>query len=294
MMSTIFFTFPGNELLSENLRKFIGSEKGEFVLRHFPDGETYVRTLSEVKGKKVVVVCTLDRPDTKFLPLYFFCRLLKEQGAGHVCLISPYLSYMRQDKQFEPGEAVTSNYFAGLLSSFIDRLITIDPHLHRHTRMSEIYSIPCDVLHAAGSISAWIRKNVERPLVIGPDSESDQWVSEVAADAGAPYKVLSKIRKGDHEVEISLPEIKEFTSHTPVLVDDIISTAATMIQTVGHLKAAGMKSPVCIGVHAVFAGDAFERLKDSGAKSVVTCDTIPHESNAILLTDMIASALISE
>ena len=84
----------------------------------------------------------------------------------------------------------------------------------------------------------------------------------------------------------------EYKNHTPVLVDDIISTARTMIETVGHLKKAGMKAPVCIGVHAVFAGNAYQDLKKAGAK-VVTCNTIPHESNGIDLSSILAARVLA-
>jgi ribose-phosphate pyrophosphokinase len=87
-------------------------------------------------------------------------------------------------------------------------------------------------------------------------------------------------------VEVSIPQVEAYRHHTPVLVDDIISTARTMIETIGHLKKAGMRPPVCIGVHAIFAEHAYQDLLDSGAAKVVTCNTIPHESNAIDLSDL--------
>jgi ribose-phosphate pyrophosphokinase len=113
----------------------------------------------------------------------------------------------------------------------------------------------------------------------------------VAAGARSPYVVLEKVRRGDREVEVSVPEVSRWRGHTPVLVDDIISTARTMIQTVGHLRGAGLRPPVCVGVHAVFAGTAYEDLLASGTGGVVTCNTIPHPSNAIGLTSLIAEGV---
>jgi ribose-phosphate pyrophosphokinase len=240
-----------------------------------------------VEEKEVIVVCTLHQPDAKLLPLLFLCSLLRDLKVKSICLVAPYLAYMRQDKQFNPGEAVTSEYFAKLLSSLVDRLITVDPHLHRRVSMKEIYSIPCEVLHADGLISKWVKKNVPNALLIGPDSESEQWVSEVAKNAGVPFIVLQKIRHGDRDVEVSVPQVEGYKNYTPVLVDDIISTARTMIETVGLFKKVGMKPPVCIGVHAVFAGNAYEDLRKSGVSQVVTCNTVLHESNAIDIGEII-------
>ncbi|MDR3476792.1 MAG: ribose-phosphate pyrophosphokinase-like domain-containing protein [Gammaproteobacteria bacterium] len=86
---------------------------------------------SDVKDKTILLICSLDHPNNKIFPLMFMAKILKELGAKKICLVSPYLPYMRQDKQFKSGETVTSALFAQLLSSFIDHLITIDPHLHQ-------------------------------------------------------------------------------------------------------------------------------------------------------------------
>lgn len=293
-MKPIIFSLPGNELIADSITSGIKGEKGEFIIRQFPDKETYVRVLSKVEDREVIIICTLHQPDTKLLPLLFLCRLLKDLKVKSICLIAPYLAYMRQDKQFNPGEAVTSEYFATLLSSLTDRLITIDPHLHRRASMKEIYSIPCDVIHASEIISEWIKNNIPNALLIGPDSESEQWVSEVAKNANAPFIVLQKIRHGDSDVKISVPQVEKYKDHIPVLVDDIISTARTMIETVKRLKTAEMKSPVCIGVHAVFAGNAFNELIKSGVQEVITCNSIPHLSNKIDISRIIINILKEE
>jgi len=102
--------------------------------------------------------------------------------------------------------------------------------------------------------------------------------------------VLTKTRYSDRQVEVSSPDIERWRDRTPVLVDDIISTAQTMIETVKGLAKVGLGGPVCIGVHAVFAGTAYEDLLASGASDVVTCNTIPHSSNGIDLAEPVAEA----
>jgi len=285
-MKNIILALPGNEILATSLATQLDAKLGKVTIRHFPDGESYVRIHDDVKGKKVILVCTLFQPDEKLLPLYFLSKVAKDLGAKCTCLVTPYLAYMRQDKIFHEGEGITSGYFATLLSQFADGLITVDPHLHRIHDLGEVYTIPTKVVHAANHISEWIKHNIENPVLIGPDSESEQWVAEVAKNASVPFIVLEKVRHGDRDVEVSIPNVEDFKLHTPVLVDDIISTARTMIETVGHLKNAGLRPPICIGVHGVFADKAYQDLINSGAANVVTCNTIPHESNAIDLSDL--------
>lgn len=286
-METIIFALPENDNLANTLIKKLSAEKGKLEIRQFPDGETYVRVLSDVNNKKIILACTLHEPDQKLLPLYFLSKTLKSLGASTICLIAPYLAYMRQDKAFKQGEGVTSEYFATLISGFADTLITIDPHLHRRNSMSEIYSIPCKVLHASELISSYIKEHIEKPLLIGPDAESEQWVSEVAKNANAPFIILQKTRLGDNDVKVTIPQVEKYKDYTPVLVDDIISTARTMIETLKHLTNKGMKPSVCIGVHAVFAGNAFENLQNSGVGEIITCNTINHPSNKIDISDLI-------
>ena len=113
---------------------------------------------------------------------------------------------MRQDKRFHPGEAITSSAFGKLLSSSFDWLVTLDPHLHRRTSMSEVYSIPVGVCHAAPKLSAWIRAHAPNALIVGPDVESEQWVSAVAADAEVPSV------GGQHKVQRIITDPRLFAS----------------------------------------------------------------------------------
>ena len=298
-MSTVLLCLPGNETLTGSLAVALDVanakifELGQIALRRFPDQESYVRIDSRLDGKSAILVSSLSRPDEKILPLIFVADTARELGASEVGLVAPYLAYMRQDRRFHPGEGVTSKYFARLLSSSFDWLVTVDPHLHRHSSLSELYDIRTQVVHAAAPLAEWIRANVAQPLLVGPDSESEQWVSAVAKAVGAPHIVLEKVRSGDRDVAISVPQVEQWRHHTPVLVDDIVSTARTMIATVKHLTAANMPSPVCVAVHAVFADSAYEDLAAAGAARIVSCNTIVHPSNGIDLTSSLASAVRS-
>lgn len=290
-MKPLVFALHDQNKLSAALAALLGGETGHLSIRRFPDGESYVRLDTPVANRQVILVCNLRGPDAKILQLSFAAVTAKELGATSVGLVAPYLPYMRQDQRFQPGEAITSASFARLIGGFADWMITVDPHLHRYASLGEIYAIPTAVICAAPLIARWIRENITSPWLIGPDAESAQRVSEVAHDSGAPFTVLEKTRRGDREVEVFLPDINTHRAHTPVLVDDIISTGQTMIETIAHLKRAGLAAPVCIGVHAVFADRAYENLLAAGAAQIVTCNTIPHHSNAIDLSEQIAAAI---
>lgn len=290
-MKPIVFALPGNEAFLTALGASIAFEPGVLETRRFPDGEAYVRIDTPVEGRPVAVLCTLAHPDPVFLTLWYAARTLRELGAGRVGLIAPYLAYMRQDRSFQPGEAVSSRHFAALLSSAFDWLVTADPHLHRYRALAELYPIAAFAVECAPALSAWLRANVHHPIVIGPDAESEQWVVAVARKAGAPYLLLEKSRRGDRDVVIRLPDLDRARGHTPVLVDDIVSSGRTMAEAVRELVAAGMASPVCIGVHALLDDEAHAALLHAGAARVVTTNTITHRTNAIDVSPRFAASL---
>lgn len=284
----LILPLPGNQRLAAEIAAILDAELGRLEARQFPDGESYVRLTSSVAGREVALVCTLARPDDQFLRLVFAARTARELGAAKLTLVAPYLAYMRQDRAFLEGEAVTSGQFASLLSAEFDRLITIDPHLHRHKALAEIYSIPAQALRAAPLLAGWIGANVANPLIIGPDAESEQWAAAVAGDA--PSVVLRKTRRGDREVEIGFPDLDAWRGRTPVLVDDIAASGGTLLEACRGLAARGFEPPVCVVVHPLFVDDSFEDLSRVAAR-VVSADTVPHPSNAISVAPLLARSL---
>jgi ribose-phosphate pyrophosphokinase len=286
----VILPLPGNEEFAGRLAQAGGWQLGTMETRHFPDGETYVRILSDIAGKSVALVCTLARPDEGFLRLVFTADAARSLGAREVTLIAPYLAYMRQDRRFLPGEAVTSLSFAYLISANFDRLVTVDPHLHRYRALSALYKIPAATLHAAPLLADWVAGEVQRPLLIGPDEESDQWVSAIAARIGAPHAVLRKTRHGDRDVAIDLPDLSQWKGCEPVLIDDIASSGHTLIEAARKLPLQGLARPHVAVVHGIFAGASYERLGPLCQK-IVSADSIPHASNAIGLAPLVAAAV---
>ncbi len=290
-MRPLLFALPGAEPLGAALARQLHCEHAQLTVHRFPDGELNPCFGTLPKGRPVILVSQLDRPDQKIMALYLAACVARELGAAQVGVVLPYLPYMRQDAQFRSGEGITARHFARLVSSCCDWLVTVDPHLHRFHDLGQIYSVPSTVVPAAPAIASWINAHVAKPIVVGPDGESAQWAEQIAAAAGCPYLVLSKQRSGDHAVAVSVPDTRAWAGRTPVLVDDIVSTAGTMIAAAAHILAAGQAAPVCIGVHALFAGDAYEALQRAGAARIVSCNSVAHASNAIDLSAALAEAI---
>ncbi len=292
MKKNILFSLPGNQALTEILTKQLAAELGIAEIRFFPDGESYIRIDSNVRNKTAILIDTLNEPNCKIVPLLFMAQTLKELGAAKIGLVTPYLPYMRQDKRFKAGEGITSKLFAQLLSNYIDSLITIDPHLHRIHHLSEIYTVPnISTMHATERIAQWIEHHVSNPVLIGPDEESRQWVSEIAGYNNLSFVVGKKQRIGDRQVSLSLPEIDN-KGQSAVVVDDVIATGISMLEVLKQLQTQGFKNSICIAVHALFNKETEHQLLQVGAEKIVTCNTIVHPSNQIDISDLIVQGII--
>jgi ribose-phosphate pyrophosphokinase len=288
MSEPLFIPLPGNEEMTARLVALCGGETGVLELSAFPDGESHLRFANDLKDRNIVLVCTLAHPNDKFLPLAFAADAARDLGARKVGLVAPYLCYMRQDRRFQPGEAVTSRSFATLLSRSCDWLATVDPHLHRYKALDEIYSIAARTLHAGRALSAWILAHVEKPFLIGPDEESRQWVATVAKDCGADFTVLSKQRLGDRDVRISAMNLLVPQGKTPVFLDDIVSSGVTMREAV-RLVAPNSR-PVAVAVHGVLNITTADQIARSGAR-LVTTNTVQNPAAAIDISGLIADGI---
>jgi ribose-phosphate pyrophosphokinase len=289
----LIIALPGAAALAEALAARLHCDWSELAQHRFPDGETLVRIDVPVKGRCVVFAGSLHHPNGKTLPLLFAADAARELGASQVGLAAPYLAYMRQDRRFNAGEAVTSRSYARLLSSSLDFLVTVDPHLHRWHSLGELYPIRTRAVSSAPLIARWLQRHAPNALVIGPDQESEQWVAEVARLADAPWTVMTKVRRGDRDVGVKLANRGPWPGRTPVLLDDIVSTGNTLLGAAAALKKAGLDAPVCIAVHALFDDEALQRLLDAGVAQVVTCDSVFHSTNAIRLAPLLARAVLA-
>lgn len=274
--------------LASRVAGLLGARSAALDLHRFPDGESLVTLPPDLEGHDVLVLAGLRDADALALPLWFAAHTARELGARSVRLIAPYLAYMRQDRRFQPGQAVSAALFARFLEACFDSLVTVDPHLHRVTELQRLYRMPTATVSAAPAVAQWITRAVPDAVLIGPDTESTQWVDAIARRAGMPFQVLTKTRHGDRDVDVTLPDVGAIGRRTPVVVDDIVSSGHTVLETLDHLRRLGLPPPVVVAIHAVFSGDAYARLQAAGAARIVSTDTLPHPSNAISVAPALA------
>ncbi|MCJ9428820.1 ribose-phosphate diphosphokinase [Kordiimonas marina] len=295
MTATTLHIMPGNEKTGQALADALGCAHAFVDVHRFPDGESLIR-VKPGQGT-ALLFATLDHPNAKLVELVLAAEALKANGASRVVLVAPYLCYMRQDMAFHEGEAVSQRIIGAMLARHIDRIITVDPHLHRVSSLSEVFpGIEADSLSATGLIADAIGAvpDFSGALLVGPDGESMQWVRSVAEKAGLDFIVATKERSGDRKVDVTLPEAGKAEGRTAIIVDDIISSGMTMRRCAALLEAAGASSVAAYTVHALCSPEDLEGLKASGIQTVASSDSIHHLTNAYTLTPLLADALRKE
>ncbi len=263
------------------------------IARHrFPDGELKLRLPPELP-ERVVLLRTLNDPNEKLVELLLVAQTARLLGAAHLTLVAPYLAYMRQDIAFQAGEVISQRVVGGFLATLFDAIITVDPHLHRIATLQEAVPLAqATVLSGAPLLADLIASRLDKPLLVGPDEESAQWVAQAAARHGFDHGVCHKIRRGDKDVQIALPDMA-VDGRAVVLLDDVASSGHTLAGAAKLLLAAGAASVDVAVTHALFAGDALQIILQAGVGQVWSTDCISHPSNAVSMAGCIADALVA-
>ena len=257
----------------------------------FPDDELRIRFNSELKNRNVALVQSFYRNVSDcIIEAVLAARTARELGAKKVVLVAPYFPYLRQDKLFHKGEAVSQRIIAGLMDKYFDAVYIMDPHLHRKNKLGDIFRIKAEKMTANDLIAGYIRKKIKDPVVIGPDEESYKWARNVAEIINAESRIMKKKRYSSYHVKVALNEKIGLKSRNAVIVDDIVSTGHTILETAKILKRLGAKNIYCICVHGIFANDALSKLKKAGVK-VISTNTIPNKAARIDVSGEIAQNL---
>jgi len=258
----------------------------------FPDGENKLTLPPDLSGH--VIFCrSLDHPNEKLLELLLAAKTARELGAEVLTLVAPYLCYMRQDKAFQPGEAVSQQIVGKFLADLFDNVITVDPHLHRIQYLEQAVPAASAVsLTATAQMAEFLAQRMQDPVLLAPDSEAEQWVAAVAEPNQWDYGVCEKLRSGDREVEIALPDIS-LRGRAIVLVDDVASSGQTLAVATEKCLLKDASSVDVLVTHALLASDAKQRLLQAGVRNLWSSDSISHESNVIHLSRMLGDAVSS-
>lgn len=272
------------------LAKAINIPYSEVKIHYFPDGESQI-ILPSPLPKNLILCRSLNLPNDKLIELLMVAASARKQNVTTITLVAPYMCYMRQDKAFHSGEVISQAVIGELLAYYFDNVLTVDAHLHRVHDLSQAIPVKHAInVTATEPMAHFIQAHIERPFLIGPDSESEQWVASIATHYHMEYRIASKERLGDKEVKVTLP-LADYTGRHLVVVDDMASTGKTLLAVVKLLAEFSPASISVLVTHALFVDDAMADLQRAKVSNIWSCDTIPHPSNAIPLSELLAAQL---
>ena len=281
--------------LAGKVAKRLKAKYSELQVKKFPDGETKIRFLADVKGKDVILVQSFygdmnwDVNDC-VVEAIFAAETARDLGAKKVFLAAPYFPYLRQDKRFKPGESISLKIMAGLVDRHFDKVFVVDPHLHREAQLSHIFKIHSHKITSNPWIADYIRKNIKNPLIVGPDWESYKWAQRVAEQIGCEYVILEKVRYSGRKVKVTLNKKIDLDNKPVVFVDDMISTGNTILEASKNIRKLVAKKFYCVAVHGLFVEGALEKLRKANIEAVTT-NTIPNKVAKIDVSGIVADAL---
>jgi ribose-phosphate pyrophosphokinase len=253
--------------------------------KRFPDGELYTRVLDDIKDEEVTIVQSI-RTDSDLICLLQLIDAAEE--ARETKVVIPYLGYARQDKKFEPGEAISIRAIARSIcaAAELDTIYVVNVHNRGVLKYFDVNTKELDASPLIGDYVA--KREIPHPVIIGPDGGATELTKTVAAPYGFDYDVLEKTRISSEEVEIKPKELRSIEGKNVVIVDDIISTGGTISEATAMLKSQGAHDVYVACIHGVFVQNAVPRMLHAGVKEIIATDTIESEFSKISIAKMVA------
>ena len=258
--------------LAEKIARKLNVDYDDLRLKDSADGELHVKFNHELKNQKVVLVQSLyPYPNHSLFEVLYAASSARNLGAKEIIYAAPYMAFFREDSRKEKFECIQQNSVCDLLSRNVDKIVSVEPHLHQHNLSGKLFSIPFYNLKCGELLRKYVKENFPDCKVIGFGERA--WKLAKHADSSAAC--YNKGEKIEYQDEV-------------LLVDDIISTGKSMLNNIKNLKADKIN---ILAVHGLFNEDSYEKLREK-ANKIVSCNTVMHETNKIDISNLIAGKLM--
>ncbi|MCQ5337062.1 MAG: ribose-phosphate diphosphokinase [Candidatus Methanomethylicia archaeon] len=276
--------------LSKKLAKIMNAKIANLEYKIFPDGESYIRIVDDVKDDVVIVNSTYPNQDKRLIELFLLIDNLKDLGAKKIKVVVPYIAYARQDMRFREGEVISINTILKLIEKIgADEFITID--IHKEHSLNTI-KIKAKNLNAIEVIADYLKNiSFNEPYVLAPDKGALERAKKLGEIMKCEYGYFEKYRdRISGAIRIEGIDI-DFKDRDVIIVDDVISTGGTIANTAKIVKEKGAKRIIAICTHALLIKDALEKMKNAGVDEIISTDTVENEFSKITVAPLIAREL---
>ncbi len=270
----LIFAGTANPPLAAAIARELGTRLGDCSVERFPDGELTVRLHESVRGREVFVVQPTSPPvNDHLVELLAFADAARRSAAGRVTAVVPYFGYARADRRNRRREPITASLVATLMQAAgLGHVVTVDLHT---PQIEGFFSVPVDTLSAVGVLCDALRDGLPgNTVVVSPDAGRVQLATEYAHRLGVPLAVLHKRRESGSRTEAT-HLVGEVEGRSCLLVDDMISTGGTLVESVRALREGGAAGFRVAATHGLLLGGARERLAEAGIEEVCVTDTVP-------------------
>ncbi|MFC3162225.1 ribose-phosphate diphosphokinase [Ciceribacter thiooxidans] len=300
----LIFSFARDVEFGGKVARAMGLELSLLEEREFEDGEHKARPLESVRGRDAFVIASLNgggghSANDRLCRLLFFIATLKTNGAKSVTAVTPYLCYLRKDRQTKPRDPLTGRYVAELIEAMgADRVITIEAHNVAAYQSS--FRIPTLHLEA---YDVFARRTAEKVgttevTVVSPDlgggKRADSFRERLEKQLGRPVgkAFMEKQRSaGVVSGDLFAGDVKD---RVAIIIDDLISSGGTMVRVAEACMARGAKEVRLIATHALFSQGAEERLARAPIAELLITDTVQVDAAASPLGERLATVSVAE
>ncbi|GJL50802.1 MAG: ribose-phosphate pyrophosphokinase [Nitrospirales bacterium] len=268
------FTGNSNVALAKEISAYVGQELSAAMVSTFSDGEIHVRIEENVRGADIFLIQSCCAPvNTSIMELLIMLDAVKRSSASRITAVIPYYGYGRQDRKDQPRVPISAKLMADLLTvAGAQRILTMDLHAGP---IQGFFNIPVDHLYATPVLlEHFTKEGYEDVVVVSPDAGGVERARAFAKRIDAALAIIDKRREMANKAEV-MNIIGEVKGKRVLLLDDMIDTAGTIVQTAQACIDNGAVSAIAGCTHAVLSGPALDRLQNSCLSEIVVTNTIP-------------------
>lgn len=300
MNSSKIFSGSSCQDLSKSIAQKSKIELGNIQIGRFSDGEIDVWVKDDVNNKNVFIIQSLANPvNDNIVELLLIADALRRSGANKITAVIPYFAYSRKEKQSRPGEPISAKVIADIITARgINKVVCLDLHADS---IVGFFNEPVIYLSALEVLAAQIKKEKPKnPIIVSPDVGGVKRARNFANLLNYPLVVIEKRRQVSERDKIEVLSMSgEIKGDTAIIIDDVISTGSTIIESANALKEKGVKSVIVCATHAVLAGDAIKNLEASSITKVIVTDSIEQKTHSrkievVSIDNLVAKTLANE
>jgi ribose-phosphate pyrophosphokinase len=292
----LIFSGSSNLPLAEKIVEHLGKPLGKASKGVFSDGEIRFQSWENVRGADVFIIQSLTK-DINFhiMELLLMADAFKRASAKKITAVIPYYAYARQDRKDRPRVAISAKLVADLLeTSGFSRVLTIDLHANQ---IQGFFNVPVDNLMALKIFTTYFeKKNIKDLVVISPDAGGVERARLFSKQIHSDLAMANKTRPEPGVAKI-MNIIGDVKDKDTIIVDDIVDSAGTLVETVKALKENGANEVYAVCTHGVLSGEAIDRIEKSPLKEIYISDTVPlidFKANCKKIKVLSVSKLFSE